>query len=328
MKRIVTPIVGMLLMATARTEDVATSIPSTEHMMEINLVPRYIPWIATFYRNGAAKLEFRQTGTPLGLPTGTAAAPKDSFPFEDIYNLLVPHLKQGKATESDLGIGFGFIAPDGKTLSGKGFYIEDQETMRTLMHGLLDRAVPHHRLYFEELLKRYPLLPGEIPEVNFLEETEEERARMHAAYTAPFSPEDESYFPGAFGVKIGAGMWRFMPECRMPIVLPDREMVEAILAQMREYGIPIAEQFASGDYEPYGRYNFPDSAAERDNGETQPVPTNDVEKATPANNPEKETPEDPTPVIAPETRQSNLRLYLGIAILLGACVIVYFIRRK
>jgi hypothetical protein len=56
------------------------------------------------------------------------------------------------------------ISADGCYI-GKRYYIEDKEVMRTLMHGLRDKALPHLSdwIHFEELLITRSLVPGERP---------------------------------------------------------------------------------------------------------------------------------------------------------------------
>lgn len=103
-----------------------------------------------------------------------AQAPAGSFSFEEIYNSLLPHLKQG-VVDNPQTMAVGLIFGS----SGKGFYVEDKELMRKLMHGLRDKTIPFYFSInspsFEELFKTRPLVPGDEPKQFIYDYNEEEQ---------------------------------------------------------------------------------------------------------------------------------------------------------
>jgi len=158
-------IVGVLLVSDLLSESSNTSVPSIDQVTEINLRSAHTSWRGYFYPNGSARLVY---GT--GIP-GVGVAPEGSFSFEEIYNLLIPHLKQdfdrmtvkwpvsvGVYTENQVTVQSWRLIPE--------LYPKDKEIMETLMYGLRDKVVHDDnaisdRQLFEKAIKEAPLIPGD-----------------------------------------------------------------------------------------------------------------------------------------------------------------------
>ena len=173
MKRIIAFIIGIPLALSAQFDSAEykrvtqNSVPSFDqvHSIEIGHIRQ---WCGYFYPNGAAKLKHDD-----GME---ATAPADSFSFEEVYNLLVPHIKSRDDPHSGKNISVYFWDDELTAAYYLMTYLrlEDIDTMRTLMYGLLnkvDTAMPatskiFRKLSFEETLRRYPLVPGDPPALN------------------------------------------------------------------------------------------------------------------------------------------------------------------
>jgi len=165
MKKITTLFVGALLASSVFSEETETVIPNLSQVIEISINPN-TGWSANFFPDGSAILRFSQGGDFLPL---TADAPKGSFFFEEIYNLLTPRLKQSLDYKEDMGVGFRCgTSPDGLFVGGI-FYIGDMETIRKIMYGLCDKVEPSPligKIFFKELLSEHPLVLGDDTDGN------------------------------------------------------------------------------------------------------------------------------------------------------------------
>ena len=147
------------------TDNKVEAIPEFDQLRAITMSPARSSWIVIFRSNGAARFGYG------ALEMDWADVPKSSFQFEEIYNLLVPHLKQDfnyDAEYMDVGL---FV---GSSSSDEGFYLEDKETMRKIMHGLCDKVLASPDTFlgprFRENLCKHPIVPGDPP---YLKEGEE-----------------------------------------------------------------------------------------------------------------------------------------------------------
>ena len=113
------------------------------------------------YLNGAALfsrvwgMEFISTGVPV---------PAGSFALEEVYDLLLPHLKWDNDNEEAVKVVF-YPSSFSRFARQQWFYLEDKDTLRTIMHTIRDKGVPRDRDKFEEALRLYPLLLGDDPVV-------------------------------------------------------------------------------------------------------------------------------------------------------------------
>jgi len=163
MKRISAVMVGMLFASAALAEEAQPFDPNFSEMTEIRIM--YNRWTGIFWPSGEVMLkkliEFKDECEVM--------APPRTFSFEEIYVLVAPHLKPapvpGPKPADALGITFYFrdTEPDRKR-----FYIEDQQVIRTLMHGVRDNALPwppydENMAQAERVFSRHPLVPGDEP---------------------------------------------------------------------------------------------------------------------------------------------------------------------
>ena len=123
-------------------------------------------WDGSFAPNGTAKLQRHNANIEFW---ERVDAPVGSFSFEEICALVAYHLKFEPVPNPKecLSMTFLFDPPDARGVPPFLFsYIEDKQVIRTLMHGLREKALPRDKTtktYFEELYSKYPLVPGEKP---------------------------------------------------------------------------------------------------------------------------------------------------------------------
>ena len=152
MKRIVTLVVGLSLVSAARADEGAgMDIPSFDQMANIRM--RFGEWNGRFSPDGSGGLQYSNDSM------GFASTPKESFSFEDIYNLLVPHLHRNRFDGGTMFVRLNRIDKH----PVREMYLSDKEVMRTLMYGLRDKSVPWVIHYFEKILSTHPLVPGDEP---------------------------------------------------------------------------------------------------------------------------------------------------------------------
>ena len=168
--------------------DAKTLFPSLEKVTEIRLgFHSEAEWRGRFFTNGVARLAYgKQT---LMDAVDMAQAPEGSFHFKDIYNILAPYLKQGQVVDTTNTMAVGFVLGS----SGKGFYIEDKEIMRKLMHELRDKTIPLHKSSFENLLSTKPLVPNDNPSQFFYDHDEKDYISMQLAAWAWLLPGELQY---------------------------------------------------------------------------------------------------------------------------------------
>jgi len=161
-----TLVAGIVLAPAVFAEESEPFELGLSNVREINV--RFGGWHGWFWPDGTARLERERANT---FPWEVANAPEGSFPFEDIYALVAPHLKKGESVlkpKESLIITFFFNHSGAWGRSPYvSFYIEDQQVARTLMHGLRAKAVQmdeSRKPYFEEMYRQYPFVPGEKPD--------------------------------------------------------------------------------------------------------------------------------------------------------------------
>ena len=130
-----------------------------------NIEVSFGEWKGSFLPDGTARLERDRSHI---FSWDAATAPKGSFPFEEIYALVAPHLKVESVFKPKecLIITFSFNSFAVKSVmpSHVSFYIEDKQVARTLMHGLRKKTKFQDKAFLEELYSKYPLMPGEDPD--------------------------------------------------------------------------------------------------------------------------------------------------------------------
>jgi len=127
-------------------------IPSFDQVTKIGLFS-HKGWMLNIYPDGSASLIYGSS------PMDIAKAPKQSFSFQEVYNLLVPHLsdtyKEGKTIAVTLHVA-------GQT-SSISLYLEDKATIKKIMSDARDKSVPLDRARFKEILAKHPPVPDETP---------------------------------------------------------------------------------------------------------------------------------------------------------------------
>ena len=152
MKHIIALGICISLVTVTFSQEANRPIPNINQLEYISLLSSTL-WWAEFRPDGYAKLG---SGS-----NNSAEAPKGSFSFEEIYNLLVPHLKgtwDGKSPVMSVR-----LSVPNQLETRYSFYLEDKEVMRKIMHGLCEKVVPRHKTSFEDALRKHPLVPGDPP---------------------------------------------------------------------------------------------------------------------------------------------------------------------
>ncbi len=126
------------------------AIPSFDQVTKIGLLS-HKGWMLNIYPDGSASLIYGSN------PMDVAKAPKQSFSFQEVYNLLVPHLsdtyKEGKTIAVTLHV-------TGQT-SSISLYLEDKATIKKIMSQARDKSVPLDQTRFKELLQKHSPVPDE-----------------------------------------------------------------------------------------------------------------------------------------------------------------------
>ena len=95
MKQIGAVIIGVLLVSETLAQEREQVPPKLEQVKSVTLRTKPSRWVGIFYSNGAAKLEWGGWPVSRGfLDNSDAFAPRGSFSLKEVYNLLVPRLKQ------------------------------------------------------------------------------------------------------------------------------------------------------------------------------------------------------------------------------------------
>ena len=157
MKPILILVISMSFVAPSFSQKTDGLIPSFDKLNGVRLGIG-ARWAGCIFPNGSATLIYGSSDS--------ADVPEGSFSFEEIYNLLVPHLKEDEGAEA---MWVWLVEPEEtpEETSLPTFYLADKEVMRKIMHELCDKAVPTAgpwtKTRFETLLRKYPLVPGDPP---------------------------------------------------------------------------------------------------------------------------------------------------------------------
>ena len=161
MKQISAVIIGVLLLSDVSALEGERVIPSLDQVKSIKLSARPTLWEGTFYPDGSATLEWGGSGL-----LDKAGIPKGRISFEEVYNILAPHLKPKNDRGKVMPV-FLRVAGDEPA---RAWYIHAEENkglVQTLMFNLRDNVNPDDCgilgwKSFEERLRDYPLVPGGI----------------------------------------------------------------------------------------------------------------------------------------------------------------------
>jgi len=111
-------------------------------------------WMADFRPDGSAQFVYGSNSEDV------ADAPRGSFLFENIYNLLIPHLSQSYKGKKEKTISVSLRVAN-QTFPTM-LYLEDKNTIKKLVSELRSKAVPWNEARFKELLRKRPPMPDEL----------------------------------------------------------------------------------------------------------------------------------------------------------------------
>jgi len=154
MKKNVMLFVGALLASSALTEERMMTILSLDKVEVISLHFGSLSWYVRFISDGSG-YAYIAGGGPIGVPVSAG-----TFSFEEIYNLLVPHLKPNYEYIEDIGVLFDYnVSTKGNPIRGGGF-LENTEAISKLILLLRDKMEIRDTGQLDDLLLNRPLFPG------------------------------------------------------------------------------------------------------------------------------------------------------------------------
>ena len=249
MKQIGAVVIGMLLVSETLAQERERTPPKVEQVKSITLKTKPSRWVGVFYSNGAAKLEWYGGTGSSGLDNTDAFAPRGSFSFKEVYNLLVPRLQQDGDGKTTMLVHIDNTSQE----TFFGGYLEQTEEnkkiVRKLMNRLCNKVVPGHKETFERLLREYPLLSGDMPVSRVYKEDPNQTAFL-IAHNDTIDWD-----------RIKEGIRRSVKERREETGMPD--------ALTEEEERAVAKELAQWR----GYYGLPPEMAEDDSGGT-PSPAN------------------------------------------------------
>ena len=182
-REIIVLTIGVSFVTGMLAQEAERAIPSPEQSYWITLQTYPTLWEANFYPNGAAMLDFGGAG---GF-NPQAAAPKGSFAFKEVYDLLVPRMKpkpserylpneertadqqmQMMKSGRDMVVRVIGISPATSCVGYIEHTEENDKAVRALMFRLRDKALPVGNVFtnkekFEGVLAKFPFLAVDEP---------------------------------------------------------------------------------------------------------------------------------------------------------------------
>jgi len=151
---IVMLISGTLLASSALADDAKVSIPDLDKVKVIALLFDPPGWHARLFPDGSGNAFIAGGGW------NAAVAKENTFSFEEIYNLFLPHLKPNREYVEDISVFFQRdVSPEGMPIGGRG-WLGDRETIRKLMYSFRDK-MEWDKEQFKELFAKRPLVWGD-----------------------------------------------------------------------------------------------------------------------------------------------------------------------
>ena len=267
---------------TALSEEVDAPIPYLDQVTEIRLDSFHTGWDATIRPNGAARLSAGSNDT--------AYVPAGTLPFEEVYNLIVSHLKPNIDDYNIPRIQIHLVtgtSPEGYLLGKGGGYIDDGEVMKTLVRPLREKAVGDWER-FDVMFGNFSVLGDEPSNRPPPPTTTEEKKAHWRTY------EDAMYDFGGVSMETRQA-WRG----EATTISVQRAMADGILTADTESATP------------------------------SPPPATPPQSPPPAITPETPKP-DPEPNVAQVSRLAASRLWLYAAplLLLAIAAALYFRRAR
>jgi hypothetical protein len=113
-------------------------------------------WMLQILPDGSASLSYGS------LPMDNAQMPKQTFSFQNVYNLLAPHLSANYPGEKAIAVALHVkdLAP-GTPIHA--LYLDDRRIVRQIMAEARDKGVPLDQNRFKELVAKHPPVPDDAP---------------------------------------------------------------------------------------------------------------------------------------------------------------------
>ena len=163
MRQVAIVFAGVLFAAGATSQEGEKPIPHIEKIRKITLITsHHTLWKVSVYPNGAAQLLWGGIGSS-GLDGTEAVAPRGSGSFNEVYNLLVPHLKPFGSYGVDMTIRFRGVSTNDSCTYYLDNTEENREIVRKIMHGIYRKAIPADKAIFEKTLQERPFVQGDRP---------------------------------------------------------------------------------------------------------------------------------------------------------------------
>jgi len=131
----------------------ASSIPSLDQVDRIT-ISSHGGWTLDLRPDGSGKLIYGSNGGDV------ARIPKQTFSFQDVYNLLVPHLSANYPVKKAISVFLDVkgLSPGTPTYA---LYLDDRRIIKQIMSDARDKAIPLDKDRFNDLVKKYPPVPDD-----------------------------------------------------------------------------------------------------------------------------------------------------------------------
>lgn len=129
------------------------SIPNVDQVSKITITS-YGGWMLEVYQDGSGKLVYGSSIDDL------AQIPPQTFSFQNVYNLLAPHLIENYPGEKAIAVAMHVkdLAP-GTPI--QALYLDDRRIVRQIMAEARDKGVPLNQTRFRELIAKHS---GAVPD--------------------------------------------------------------------------------------------------------------------------------------------------------------------
>jgi hypothetical protein len=128
-----------------------TTVPDFDQVDKIT-ISFHAGWMLEIHPDGSGKLVY---GSSIG---DLAQMPPQTYSFQDVYNLLKPHLSGNYPGEKAVAVALQVkgLAPGTAT---QALYLDDRKIVRQIMADARDKSVPQNQARFKELVAKHPPVP-------------------------------------------------------------------------------------------------------------------------------------------------------------------------
>jgi len=126
----------------------APAIPSFNQVEKI-MIFSHGGWMLNINQDGSGSLVYGSSGGDL------ARIPEKTFSFQEVYNLLVPHLIGSSTDEKSIAVAL-FVKGLAPGTATHAHYLDDTKIVRQIMAEARAKSVPLNPTSFKELLLKYP----------------------------------------------------------------------------------------------------------------------------------------------------------------------------